>query len=152
MPTPLNIDRFNKTTLLALDWLYQSFPAPLSLDVTKLAVETLPADAEFDETFSSIEPAYWAVNFLVSEGFITHEGATLDGHTFSHARLTAKSLAILGATPAALEKQQSMSERIRALLKTGAKEASSEAAKKLVELLFTHAPAIANFMSSAAKP
>jgi hypothetical protein len=55
MSTPPNIDRFNKVTLLALDTLYEAFPVPKSLDVAKLAIETLPTGAVFDESFASIE-------------------------------------------------------------------------------------------------
>jgi hypothetical protein len=152
MTTPPNIDRFNKVTLLTLDTLYEAFPVPKTLDVAKLALDTLPPDAEFDESFQSIEVAYWAVDFLVSEGFITHKGATLDGQSFSLARLTSKSLAVLGSTPSSLEHQQTMAERIRAVLKTGAKQATSEGAKKLIEALFSNAPALVNFVSAGGTP
>jgi hypothetical protein len=57
MTTPPNIDRFNKITLLTLDTLYQAFPVPKTLDVATLALETLPPDTEFDDSFQSIEVA-----------------------------------------------------------------------------------------------
>lgn len=151
MTTPPNIDRFNKITLLTLDTLYQAFPVPKTLDVATLALETLPPDTEFDDSFQSIEVAYWVVDFLVTEGFITHKGATIDGKSFALARLTSKSLAVLGSTPSALEHQQTIAERIRALLKTGAKQAASDGAKKLIEALFSNAPAIVNLVSEATK-
>lgn len=142
MSVPPNIDRFNKAALLVFDTLYLAFPVPVNLDAKKIAMDTLPPDASFDESFQSIEPVYHTIKFLQKEGFIEYSDSTLDATTFIQAQLTTKSLALLGQTPSALEPQVSISDRIRAVVKGGLKEASSEAAKKAIELLFTHAPSL----------
>lgn len=138
MAVPANIDRFNKATLLIFDKLYQAFPVPIQLDASKIAMDTLPLDAAFDESFQCIEPVFYTIEFLGKEGFIEYGEHFLDGTSFLQVRLTSKSLALLGQTPAVLEHQTSVAERIRSLLKGGIKEVSAEAAKKAVELLFTH--------------
>ena len=138
MPVPPNIDRFNKSTLLIFDKLYQAFPVPVELSASKIAMDTLPADATFDESFQSIEPVFYTIEFLRKEGFIEYAGHFVDGTAFQQVRLTSKSLALLGQTPSALEHQVSISEKIRNLVKGGIKDVSSEAAKKAVELLFAH--------------
>lgn len=148
MAVPPNIDRFNKTALVVFDALYQAFPAPLDLSTSKIAMETLPADVKFDESFQSIKPVFYTIEFLRSEGFIEYAERTLDGTTFLQARLTSKSLALLGQTPSVLEPQVSISDRIRSLLKGSVKEVSSEAAKKAVEALFTHASSLASIGSA----
>jgi hypothetical protein len=145
-----NIDRFNKAALLVFDKLYQAFPVPMELNASKIAMDTLPADATFDESFQSIEPVFYTIEFLQKEGFIEYGEQTLDGSSFLRARLTSKSLALLGQTPSALEPQVSISERIRSLVKGGVKEVSSEAAKKAVELLFTHGSSLISIGQSAA--
>jgi hypothetical protein len=142
MTVPKNVDRFNKATLLVFDLLYQSFPVPLEFSASKIAMETLPADASFDESFQTIEPVFYAIEFLQKEGFIEYAQHTTDGTTFLRARLTSKSLALLGQTPSALEPQVSVSDKIRSLLKGGVKEVSSEAAKKAVELVFANASSL----------
>ena len=142
MSVPPNIDRFNKVTLLLFDTLYLAFPVPCELSVSKIAVDTLATDATFDESFKSNEPVYHAIEFLRKEGFIECADSTLDGNSFFQARLTIKSLALLGQTPSMLEPQVSVSDKIRSVVKGGLKEASSEAAKKAVELLFSYAPSL----------
>ena len=149
MPVPPNIDRFNKATLLVFDKLYQAFPVPIELSASKIAMDTLPADATFDESFQSIEPVFYTIEFLRKEGFIEYAEKLLDGTAFLQVRLTSKSLALLGQTPSALEPQVSVSEKIRSLLKGGIKEVSSEAAKKAVELLFTHGSSLLAIGKSA---
>lgn len=142
MSVPPNIDRFNKATLLVFDTLYLAFPVPVELDATKIAIDTLPPDASFDESFKSIEPVFHTIEFLAKEGFIEYSDSTLDGKTFIQARLTTKSLGLLGQTPSALDPQVTISDRIRAIVKGGVKEAGSEVAKKAIDLLFAHAPSL----------
>jgi hypothetical protein len=142
MSLPPNIDRFNKATLVVFDKLYQAFPVPVELSASKIAMDTLPPDATFDESFQSIEPVFYTIEFLRKEGFIEYGQHTQDGTTFFQAQLTTKSLALLGQTPSALEPQVSVGDNIRSLVKGGIKEVGSEAAKKAVELLFTHGPSL----------
>ena len=150
MSVPPNIDRFNKTTLLVLDKLYLAFPIPIEISASKVAMDTLPSDAEYDESFKTIEPVYWTIEFLRKEGFIEYSEATLDGTTFVQARLTTKSLALLGQVPSALEPQVSVSDKVRGVVKGGIKEASAEAVKKVVESLFTNAPTLVSLGQSIA--
>jgi len=150
MSVPPNIDRFNKATLLVFDKLYQAFPIPIDLSASKIAMDTLPPDATFDESFQSIEPVYYTIEFLRKEGFIEYGEHTVDGTTFLRARLTSRSLALLGQTPSALEPQVTVAERIGGLLKGGVKQVGSEAAKKAVELLFTHGGSLAAVAALAA--
>jgi hypothetical protein len=138
MPVPPNIDRFNKATLLVFDKLSHAFPVPIELSASKIAMDTLPADATFDESFQSIEPVFYTIDFLRKEGFIEYAEHLLDGTAFLQVRLTSKSLTLLGQTPSALEHQVSISEKITNLVKGGIKNVSSEAAKKAVELVFAH--------------
>lgn len=138
MSLPPNIDRFNKATLLVFDTLYLAFPVPIELSASKIAMDTLPPDAEFDESFHAIEPVFHTIEFLREEGFIEYSNHLLDGTTFLKARLTSKSLALLGQTPSALGSQTSIADTFRTLLKRGIKNVGSEAAKKAVELMFKH--------------
>lgn len=142
MSVPPNIDRFNKAALIVFDKLYQAFPVPITLSASSIAMDTLQVDATFDESFQSIEPVFYTIEFLQKEGFIEYADSLLDGTEFLHTRLTSKSLALLGQTPSALEPQVSTYEKIRGILKGGIKEVSSEAAKKAVELLFAHGPSL----------
>ena len=142
MSVPPNIDRFNKATLLVFDTLYLAFPVPVELNVSEMARVTWPPDAPFEDTFTSNQPIYYMIEFLQKEGFIEYGDSTLDGKTFFQARLTAKSLALLGQTPSALEPQVSVSDKIRRVVKGGLKDVSSEVAKKAVEMLFSCAPAL----------
>ena len=86
MAVPPKIDRFNKATLVVFDALYQAFPVPLDLSASKIAMETLPPYATFDESFQSIEPVFHTIEFLRKEGFIEYGDRTLDGTTFLQAR------------------------------------------------------------------
>ena len=142
MSVPPNIDRFNKAALLVFERLYQAFPVPIELSTSKIAMDTLPQDATFDESFQSIEPVFYAIEFLRNEGFIEYGENLLDGTTFLRVRLTSKSLALLGRIPSVLEPQITVGYRISGLLKGGIKQVGSEAAKKAVELLFTHGASV----------
>ena len=143
MNTPPNIDRFNRTVLLVLTQLYEAFPVPVDVDTRALAMATLPDGASFDDTFASFEPSYYAINFLAQEGYLTHLDGPIDGSSFLKARLTAKALAAMGATPDALTHSETVSARVGAVVKAGVRKASAEVVKKTVELVFASAPALA---------
>lgn len=150
MSIPPNIDRFNKATLLVLDKLYQAFPVPIELSASKVAMDTLPQDATYDESFQTLEPIYWTIVFLRNEGFIEYGQSTQDGTTFFQAKLTTKSLALLGQIPSALEPQISVSDTVRGVVKGGIKEASAEVVKKVVESIITNTPSLVSFGQSIA--
>lgn len=152
MSLPPNIDRFNKATLLVFDTLYLAFPVPIELNASKIAMDTVPPDAEFDESFQSIEPVYHTIDFLKKEGFIEFSDHSLDGANFLQVRLTSKSLALLGQTPTALEPQTSIADTFRSLLKGGIKNVGSEAAKKAVELIFKHGGSALSLAQGAPSP
>jgi len=136
-----NIAFFNRLTLALFETLYSSFPRPADLDVNALAMTVIPENAEFDETWNSLEAAADAIDFLAAEGFLTHKGTYLEGDTFLQARLTLKGLAILGSTPDSLEEKKPLIDRIRKALAGGAKEAGTEAVKQLTQQAFAAAVA-----------
>lgn len=138
MSVPPNIDRFNKATLLVFDTLYLAFPVPVELSASKIAMDTLPPDAEFDESFESIKSVFYTIEFLKKEGYIDYGNHYLDCTAFQQARLTSKSLALLGQTPDSLTTHVSIADTLRDLVKGGIKNVGSEAAKKAVELVFAH--------------
>jgi hypothetical protein len=142
MSTPPNIDRFNRTVLLVLAQLYEAFPVPVDVDTRALAMATVPEGAIFDDTFASFEPAYYTINFLVQEGYLTHLHGPIDVTSFFKARLTAKALVAMGSTPNALTHSETVSARVGAVVKAGVREASAEMVKKTVELVFASAPAL----------
>lgn len=128
-----NITFFNRVTLALFEKLYSSFPTPTELDVKSIAMSVIPEDAEFDQTWNSLQAAEDAIDFLEREGFLTHKGKYLEGGTFLQARLSLKGLAILGSTPDSLEGKQPLIDRIRKVLSGGAKEAGTEAVKQLTQ-------------------
>lgn len=148
MSTPSNIDRFNKTTLLVLDKLYQEFPIPIELSASKIAMDTLPPDATYDESFEAVEPIFWTIKFLKNEGFIDYGDSTIDGMTFYQVRLTSKSLTLLSKIPSSLQPHLSISDNVRGVVKGGIKEASAEVVKKVVESIFNNAPTLASLGQS----
>ncbi|MEK8051236.1 hypothetical protein AACH10_13380 [Ideonella sp. DXS22W] len=149
MSVPPNIDRFNKATLLVFDTLYLAFPVPVELSASKIAMDTLPPDAEFDESFESIKPVFYTIEFLKKEGYIDYVDHYLDGTAFQQARLTSKSLALLGQTPDSLTTHVSIAETLRDLVKGGIKNVGSEAAKKAVELVFAHGGTLLSLSQTA---
>nr|WP_315245373.1 hypothetical protein [uncultured Albidiferax sp.] len=144
-----NITFFNRLTLALFDKLYSEFPTPVDLDVNSIAMSVIPEDAEANETWSGLQAAEDAIDFLSQEGFLTHKGSYLEGGSFLQARLTLKGLAILGSTPGSLEGKQSLIERIRKVLAGGAKEAGSEAVKLLTQQAFAAAVAASPMVIAA---
>ena len=82
-----------------------------------------------------------AIDFLVQEGFLTHQGGYLEGGTYVMVRLTLKGLTILGSTPDSLEGRIPMIDRIKKALSGGVKEAGAEAVKQLTQQAFVAAVA-----------
>lgn len=91
-----------------------------------------------------------ALDFLRSEGFLTHDGHTNSGQ-YLHVRLTMKGLAVLGSIPASLEKRESLISKILAVSGKGMKDAASEQVQDLASQAFTFtlasAPSIAAVFS-----
>ena len=128
-----NIDFFNLFTLALLERLYGEFPTPVEIETLALGTGLLPEDIDQEVGFKLLNSTDDAMNFLTEEGFITHQGTSLEGDTFLQVRLTAKGLSVLGSTPDSLEGREPLVGRIRKALAGGAKAAGSEAVKQLVQ-------------------
>jgi len=143
MSVPPNIDLFNRFSLAVFQKLYVSFPVSIELNVDDLMMSALPSDSSFGETFDALQVGGETLEFLSSEGFLTHKGALLDGSQFLQVRLTMKGLAILGSTPASLDKKESLMSKILAVTGKGLKDAASEQVQDLASQVYTFALASA---------
>lgn len=120
-----------------------SFPISVELNVNDLMMSVTPTDSSFDETFDALEMGGEALDFLSSEGFLTHKGALLNGTQYLQVRLTMKGLAVLGSMPASLEKKESLISKILTVAGKGLKDAASEQVQDLASQVFTFALASA---------
>lgn len=143
MSVPPNIDLFNRFSLAVFQRLYVSFPVSIELNVDDLMMSAIPTDSSSDETFDALQVGGEALDFLSSEGFLTHKGALLDGTRYLQVRLTMKGLAILGSMPVSLEKRESLISKILAVAGKGLKDAASEQVQDLASQVFTFALASA---------
>lgn len=139
MPSDNNIAFFNQFALSLFEKLYASFPMPVDIDADNLAMGDVDPDAASAQTWTALDVAYEAVEFLAQEGFLTHKGARLTSGHFVQVRLTLKGLAILGYTPDSLDQKATLISRIRSALSGGAKEAGAETMRQLVQQAFTAA-------------
>lgn len=147
MSVPPNIDLFNRFSLAVFRELYLSFPVEVDLNVNDLVLSVTPTDGSYEETFDALSMGGNALDFLASEGFLTHKGSLLDCSQYHQVRLTMKGLAVLGSTPASLEKSESLISKILAVSGKGLKDAASEQVQSLAgqafALALTAAPSIA---------
>jgi len=143
MSVPPNIDLFNRFSLAVFRKLYLSFPVAVELDVNDLVMSVTPADGSYEETFDALSMGGEALDFLASEGFLTHKGVLLNGSQYLQVRLTMKGLAVLGSTPASLERKESLISKILAVSGKGLKDAASEQVQELASQAFTLALASA---------
>ena len=147
MSIPANIDLFNRFSLAVLQKLYLSFPIPIELDVSDLIMSVTPSGTNFDETFNSSDIGGDAIDFLASEGFLTHGGVLLGSSQYIEVRLTMKGLAVLGSLPSALDRKETLISKIRAVGSKGLRDAASDQVQELASQAFTFAlastPAIA---------
>ena len=143
MSVPANIDLFNRFTLTVFRRLYLSFPVVMELDVSELISSVTPPDATYEESFNAQIMAGEALDFLASEGFLTHKGTLVGGSQYLQVRLTMKGLAVLGSTPASLERKESLISKILAVAGKGLKDAASDQVQELASQAFTFALASA---------
>lgn len=139
MAKPDNIDHFNSVVLHTLDLLYAAFPVPIELKVPEIAELASPGSVPEDLPFDALEPTFEAIRFLAKEGFLTYAEFYLDGTAFLHVQLTMKGLTVLGQAPDSLEQSESLIQRMRGVLASGAKGVASEATKLLVSQAFAAA-------------
>ena len=153
MSIPANIDLFNRFSLAVFQKLYLNFPIPIELDVDDLVMSVTPSGANFNEKFDSLHMGGDAIDFLASEGFLTHSGVLLGGSQYMEVRLTMKCLAVLGSLPSALDRKETLISKIRAVASKGLKDAASDQVQELASQAFTFAlasaPAIATMLQRA---
>ena len=94
-----NIDDFDAAVAAILGCLYATFPNKTTVDAFELAGD---ADDATRETYAS------TLEFLRDEGFLSYGQRSGKRGLFAQVVLTAKGLALLGATPPSL----SMKERV----------------------------------------
>ena len=143
MTKPDNIEFFDRFTLALLERLYAEFPTPAEVDVKGIAASLLPDDVDSEVGFRRLSSADDTVDFLTTEGFLTHAGAMLSGGTFLQMRLTAKGLAILNSVPSSLENKRSLITQIRELAIGGLKAAATETVKQLAHQVVSSAVTLA---------
>lgn len=139
MPIPQNIDLFNRFSLVVFRKLYLSFPVPVEIGVNDLMMSVIPNEAEYDETFQMLTVGGQAIEFLAGEGFLTHQGALMDGSEYLQVRLTMKGLAILGSVPTSLKKRESLISKILSITGKGIKDAAAEQVSELSSQAFSFA-------------
>src|SRR5918999_1166740 len=88
-----NIDDFDTAVAAILGRLYATFPNKTTIDAYELAGD---ADDATRETYAS------TLEFLRDEGFLSYGQRSGKRGLFAQVVLTAKGLALLGATPASL--------------------------------------------------
>ncbi|MEE1953247.1 hypothetical protein ACTG2T_11090 [Aeromonas sp. 75A] len=132
-----NIERFDRTVVLALAELYSRFPVRHSLSASKFIVtedgehiEDLSPEAEGqlfaddpylkDPYFKRKQFSFECLHWLVETGYLHGEPKAYD--RIANAVLTAKGLDALNATPDSL--QETLGERIQAVAKNGLWETS----------------------------
>lgn len=149
MPIPPNIDLFNRFSLAVFQQLYLSFPARVEIEIGPLMMSVIPNDSQFEETFQFLTVGGEAIDFLATEGFLTHEGKMLDGSQFLQVRLTLKGLAILGSVPTSLERCESLISKILGVAGKGIKDAAAEQVSELSNQAFSLALASAPALAAA---
>lgn len=153
MATPQNIETFNRICVALFDELYSSFPVPVEIDVSGIAMSAVPQDASYETAWDVLSVGGEVINFLAEEGFLTHKGAFLDGSQFLQVRLTMKGLAVLGYIPTSIENQEPLISKIRSVVGGGLKEAGGETVRQLVSQAFSlalaAAPAVGALISRA---
>jgi hypothetical protein len=110
------VEIFNKGAALILAKLYEEFPTPIILDVTKLDTGVTEEDAGvYADT----------VSFLRNENFIRSGNSVNQGKKTSNVVLTSKGLAVLNSSPEVLQVKAPLGERVKEVAKSGSKEVLS---------------------------
>lgn len=117
---------FNRAASLVLDYLYQSFPNPVMLNIGDLNSN---ADSDFFHIL------YSTVKFLEQEGFLRYKQEA-GGALFTFCILSIKGLSILNAVPDALEdKKKTLGEKIGDAVKFGSGETVKSLIASVIEFM-----------------
>lgn len=138
-----NIEYFNRLTLAVFKRLYESFPTPIELDIQKLSEEAVPLEGSEADGFDQFVAAPFTVEFLRREGFLTFDTLMVTETVFVQTCLTMRGLAVLNSTPAVLSGKEPLIVQIKGALAKGAKEASADAVKQLMQHILSAAVALA---------
>jgi len=98
-----NMDEFNRITVLVLGKLYGAFPQATRLEVKDIN------DAPDDNDVRNFS---YTVDFLTSEGYIKHQGASDEGLFFIEVCLTMKGLTVLRSTPDSLDAKETLGHKL----------------------------------------
>lgn len=140
-----NIEFFNRFTVTLLEKLYSSFPRRMDLDTLQIATSIMPNGIAEGEAYEFVVSADDAVRFLMAEGFIrATENQSLDGAHFYDVQLTQKGLAVLTSTPNAIEPDQTLIQKMRAIANDGIRNAAVESITGVTKALFNVAMSIAS--------
>lgn len=140
MSNPRNIEIFEQLVARILNRLYAEFPNPTGLDVRSIGYEVAEAlDSNDEESFRILtSDAENAMRFLAKEGFVEFDqrrGSLSDpSTTFPEALLTLKGLALMGATPAAVDasvERRPIAQQLSDALDEGARTTVGDLVKKL---------------------
>lgn len=122
-----NIDQFNYYSAVILSELYQSFPVPVDIELSKFHKD----QENQDDYFNQIVIACATARFLQDEGFIKSHKID-DYGRIAHTVLTTKGLAALSKTPDVIDaNKKSIGERIAII----AKSATNESMKATIATL-----------------
>lgn len=129
-----NIELFNLSAAGILAKLYEAFPNPIDLQPNLLEAEIAPVGFTEEQHFDFAHTIAHSGEWLAKEGFFSFRAdyRTTEGPAFPYAVLTAKGLAILGATPDALSGKKTIGQAISDGLKEGKKEIVSGLIRELV--------------------
>ena len=134
-----SIEIFEQVAARTLSHLRGTFPNPIELDAISIghnvAIE-LDCDADTSHRVMT-QDAINGINFLLEEGFIRFDDRkrhlSMPASRFPDAQLTMKGLAVLGATPEAIDdsiERRPIGQQLDEALQAGAKSAVSTAVNK----------------------
>lgn len=144
--TPQNIEHFNLIVLKLFSRLYDSFPRPLNIvdtAATEIGFDATPEDASAEESWEIGMMTEDVIEWLNQEGFLRYEPDP--NHAYGNywkVRLTLKGLTILGYVPSSLsqaEAPESLIQRAKHAIASGASAAGKEAIKHVVSEIFKFA-------------
>lgn len=140
---PDNIEHFNLLVLKLFFRLYEEFPRPLDIVGTvanDIGFDAAPEDASAEDSWDIGTMTEDVIEWLSQEGFLRYEADP--NHVYGNywkVRLTLKGLTILGCVPVSLhqaEAKESLIQRAKHAVASGASAASKEVVKQVVAEIF----------------
>lgn len=129
MATPSNMDLFNAFTLALFKDLYESFPSPVDINATGLAMKLLPEELPNEDGMRLFRAADDAVLWLQEEGFIRIGSQSMDRGEFFQVRLTSRGLGVLDSVPSSIAGDDSESKTVVGKIGDVLSEAGKDVAK-----------------------